>query len=113
MCVSRTRAQVGDKEAILSTKRGYTLSDRVAIDVRELERLLRSARSADGFGETTRRRLEEAVSELEAPPAYTADWTWFAPYAARLIALHKEMQVLLARDGTSIVAQRSLVKLAD
>jgi hypothetical protein len=113
MCVSRTRAQVADKEAILSTKRGYALSDRVAVDVLELERLLRGVRSADGFSESTRRRLEEAVRELEAPPAYTADWTWFAPYAARLIALHGELRLVLARDAFSAAAPAVVFQLAE
>jgi hypothetical protein len=91
MCVSRTRAQI-DKEAIQSTRNGYALSDRVVIDVREFERLLRSVRGAETLGDSMRRRAHEAIATLAAhPPAYAEDWHWFAPYAAHLEALQRDL----------------------
>jgi ATP/maltotriose-dependent transcriptional regulator MalT len=99
MCVSRTRAQV-DKEAIQSTRNGYALSDRVVIDVREFERLLRSLRGAETLGDSMRRRAQEALAALSAhPPAYAEEWHWFAPHAAHLESLEREFFGVLAKDA--------------
>ena len=92
MCVSRTRAQVGDREAIVSTKRGYLLSERVATDIRDLDRLLRRVRGGETLSESTRRDVEEAVRTLGAHRrAHAADWAWFTPHEAHLEKLREEL----------------------
>jgi len=99
MCVSRTRAQVADKEAIVSTKRGYALNDRVSVDLRDLEHLVRSARAAEGLAQATRRRLEEWLAHLDAARRpHSSGWTWFTPYSGRLEDLREEVRLVLARD---------------
>jgi hypothetical protein len=100
MCVSRTRAQTGDKDAIQSTKGGYALNERVTIDVRELEVLLRGVRGAESLGDAVRRQVRDAVAALEARNrAHTVNWAWFAPHAARFDELRNELAVILAKDS--------------
>jgi hypothetical protein len=102
MCVSRTRAQAGDKDAIQSTKGGYALNERVTIDVREIEALLRDVRGAESLGDSVRRQVRDAVAALETRNrAQTANWAWFAPHAARLDELRGELAVILAKDSWS------------
>jgi len=100
MCVSRARAQVGERDAILSTKGGYALSDRVAIDIRDFERTLRDVRGAQTLGATTRRHIEEAARALGARRrGHTAGWAWFGTHANHLDDLQHELMLVLARDS--------------
>lgn len=100
MRVSRTRAQVAEKEAIQSTKRGYALSERVAIDVREFERLLRTVRGAEALGDPVRRQVQETIRTIGARKrGYTADWAWFAPHSAHLDELQHDLELVLAKDA--------------
>jgi hypothetical protein len=100
MCVSRTRAQLGDKEAIRSTKRGYVLSEAVAVDAHELERLARDVHGSPAFAESTRRTVEEAERALGARQrSYAAGWAWFAPHDAHLDDLLREFRLALAKDA--------------
>jgi DNA-binding winged helix-turn-helix (wHTH) protein len=100
MCVSRTRAQIGEKEAILSTKRGYALNDTVPVDVREFERTLRDLRGSEALGDPMRRHVERAIAALQARErAYTAGWVWFAPHIAHLDALQRDLAMALAKDS--------------
>jgi DNA-binding winged helix-turn-helix (wHTH) protein len=100
MCVSRTRAQLGDKEAIRSTKRGYALSDAVEIDVRAIERLLRDVRGGDAIAGHVRRKLEETIGLLDARErGQTRGWAWFGTHAARLDELQRELALVLAKDA--------------
>ncbi len=102
MCVSRTRAQAGDKDAIQSSKGGYTLNERVTIDVRELEALLRGVHGAESLGDSVRRQVRDAVAALETRNrAHTANWAWFVPHAAHFDALRDELAVILAKDSWS------------
>jgi DNA-binding winged helix-turn-helix (wHTH) protein len=97
MCVSRTRAQLVDKDAIVSTKRGYALGDFVSVDAVELEELLIRARD-DATNDSTRREVQEAVRLLETRDRRRqSEWSWFVPHAARLDGLGREFARLLAR----------------
>jgi DNA-binding winged helix-turn-helix (wHTH) protein len=91
VCVSRTRAQVGDKDVILSTKRGYVLSERVGVDIDDYERLARCVRDTARPGEPLRRHVAEAAGALLAfegsRRTLHAHWAWFTPYQARVEAL--------------------------
>jgi hypothetical protein len=98
MCVSRTRAQVADREAIVNTKRGYALSERVVVDVHELEQLMRGIRGSHMLSESARRRIEDADRVLGTHSRqYAAGWPWFAAHAARLEALQQEIGLILAK----------------
>ena len=100
MCVSRTRAQLGEKEAISSTKSGYALGERVALDVREFEKLLRGVRGAEVLSDSLRRQVADAERSLaDRDRAYAAGWTWFAPHSAHLDDLQRELRLVLARDS--------------
>lgn len=101
MCVSRARVQVGEREAILSTKSGYALSERVTIDVRELERLLRSIRGARSLSEGAQRQAAVAVAALASRERrQTAGWTWFTPYALNLEAMQRDFaSTLMQAEG--------------
>jgi hypothetical protein len=100
MCVSRTRAQVADKEAIASAKRGYALSDRVTVDVREYERLLRGARGVEMLSDPARRQVQDAIRALDHRElGYTASWAWFAPHGAHLDELRHDLSLLLVKDA--------------
>jgi DNA-binding winged helix-turn-helix (wHTH) protein len=100
MCVSRTRVQIADRDAIQSTKRGYSLGERVAIDVHEFERLLRSIRGVEAFGDPIRRQLQEAAGSLGAREReYAGSWAWFAPCATHLDELQRELTLLLTKDA--------------
>jgi DNA-binding winged helix-turn-helix (wHTH) protein len=98
MCVSRTRAQLGEKDAILSTKRGYALNERVAVDVREYERLLRSVRGADGLSDTMRRQVVDAEKSLAALRRATGHWTWFEAHEERLAGVRAELGSLISKQ---------------
>jgi tetratricopeptide (TPR) repeat protein len=100
MCVSRARAQTGERDAIRSTKSGYELGERVTVDVREFERLLRAVRGTTVLGEGTRRQVEAAARALGTRQrGHTSGWAWFAPYAAQLEALSFELAQTLARTA--------------
>ncbi len=109
MCVSRTRAELGDREAIVSTKRGYSLSAHVAVDVREIEQLQRRMRGAETLGEAGRLQLEDALRRL-APHerAFFPRWPWFPPHADRFAELRRELGLALAKEPavTSVAAER-------
>jgi hypothetical protein len=98
MCVSRTRAQAGDKDVIQSTKGGYALNERVTIDVREFESLLRGARGNQSPSDAVCRQIRDAVAAIEVRNrAQTANWTWFAPHADHLDELRNELTAILAK----------------
>jgi DNA-binding winged helix-turn-helix (wHTH) protein len=100
MCVSRTRAQAGDREAIRSTKSGYELGEGVAIDVRDIEKLLRGVRGAEGLSDSARREIREAARSLkERERSFAASWAWFAPHAIHLDELQTELNLVLAKDA--------------
>lgn len=96
MCVSRTRTQLADREAIVNTKTGYALSDRIDVDVREYDRLLRTVRSAGALSGPLRREVEEAIHALSAGGrGYAAHWAWFSPYEAHLEELQRRFVEVL------------------
>ncbi len=98
MCVSRTRAQVGDRDVIQNTRNGYALGDHVGSDLLELEELVRSARGST-IGTVTRRRVHEALSAWGASrPAHTAEWTWFSRFEAHVEALHRELLQMIGAE---------------
>jgi DNA-binding winged helix-turn-helix (wHTH) protein len=100
MCVSRARAQVGERDAILSTKGGYALSERVAIDIRDFERTLRSARGVQTLSSAIRRQIEAAARALGARQrGHTAGWAWFGTHANHLDDLQHELMLALAQDS--------------
>ncbi len=115
MCVSRTRAQLGDRQAIESTKRGYALGERVAIDVRECERLLRSVRGVEALSDALRREVEGALAAVTARErTYAAAWAWFAPQEAHLVELEREFGRMLAKETAApgrSAAARQLARL--
>ncbi len=100
MCVSRTRAQVADKETIASTKSGYALGDRVTVDVGEYERLLRDARGGEVLADPVRRQIQDAIRALDQRERrYSAGWAWFAPHGIRLDELRHNLSLLQAKDA--------------
>jgi DNA-binding winged helix-turn-helix (wHTH) protein len=97
MCISRTRAQVGDRDAIVSTKRGYQLNECVATDIRDLDRLVRKVHSGEHLSQTTRREVEDAVRTLSTHRRkHGAGWAWFTPHEAHLDALRHEFTVAVS-----------------
>jgi ATP/maltotriose-dependent transcriptional regulator MalT len=100
MCVSRTRAQVGDRESIQNARAGYVLGEQVGCDVRECERILQAARSAGMLGESLRQQLRQLLNAWGDPqPAHAAEWKWFAPFSVYLAKLRSELSGLLAKDA--------------
>lgn len=100
MCVSRTRAQVAEKDAIANTKRGYSLNERVTVDVRGFEQLLRSVRGAETLGEPLRNQVEEAIRALQPRERAHADaWAWFPREAARLDELRDAFSEVLTKSA--------------
>jgi hypothetical protein len=101
MCVSRTRAQIGDRESIQNTRNGYALGEHIGSDVRELARLVHRVRGAGSLGESMRRQAEELLAAWSGRrPAHAAGWSWFAPYAAHLADLRRELTHWLAKDAS-------------
>jgi hypothetical protein len=100
MCVSRTRAQIADKESIQSTKHGYALGDSVAVDVREIERLLRDVRGATALADPIRREIEASIRALAARERKTTvAWEWFEPFAEHLDDMQRDLAMVLAKDS--------------
>jgi hypothetical protein len=62
MCVSRTRAQIGDRDSIQNARNGYALGEHVGSDVRELETLLHSVRGAGTLGESLRQQAHQLLA---------------------------------------------------
>ena len=100
MCVSRTRAQLGDRESIQNARNGYALGEHVGSDVREIENVLHSVRGAGVLGESQRQRVERLLASWsDRTPAHVAGWSWFAPYAAYLADVRRELSQALAQDA--------------
>jgi len=100
MCVSRTRAQLGDRESIQNTRNGYVLGEHVDSDVHEVARLLQATRGAGTLGESLRQRISRLLSRWgDSPPAHAGEWAWFAPHALRFLELRRELADALARDA--------------
>ncbi|HKU81528.1 MAG TPA: hypothetical protein VJP76_05085, partial [Candidatus Tumulicola sp.] len=99
VCVSRTRAQLHDRESICNARSGYALGDHVRSDVRELERLSHLVRGGVTLGESLRLQLAERCGAAERLPAHAAGWEWFAPYGAYLNELRRELAHALAQDA--------------
>ncbi|HEX3368832.1 MAG TPA: hypothetical protein VHS56_04575, partial [Candidatus Cybelea sp.] len=100
MCVSRTRAQVGDRESIQNARNGYVLGERVGCDVRECERVLQAARSAGTLGESLRQQLRRLINSWgDRQPAHAAEWKWFARFSIYLAELRSELTQVLAKDA--------------
>lgn len=100
MCVSRTRAQVGDRESIQNARSGYVLGERVGTDVRDIERVIQRVRGAGTIGESTRLRAQELLATWsDRPLAHSLDWGWFAPYATHLAEMRRELAQALAKDA--------------
>jgi len=100
MCVSRTRAQLGDRESIQNARNGYALGEHVGSDVREIENVLHSVRGAGVLGESQRQRVERLLATWsDRTPAHVAGWSWFAPYAAYLADIRRELSQALAQDA--------------
>ena len=98
MCVSRTRAQIGDREAIQSLRNGYALGGHVGSDLHELERLLQSIRGG-AVGESTRRQIRDALRAWGRPRlAHAAHWAWFSQYEGRLERLRRELSLAIADE---------------
>ncbi|MGB8908131.1 MAG: hypothetical protein WCC84_05245 [Candidatus Cybelea sp.] len=92
MCVSRTRAQLGDRDAIQNARNGYVLGDRVDSDVREIARLLHSVRGTGVLGESLRQQIQQALATWgERQPIHATGWVWFTPYAAHLAEMRREL----------------------
>jgi DNA-binding winged helix-turn-helix (wHTH) protein len=101
MCVSRTRAQIGDRDSIENTRNGYSLGEHVVSDIRELERLVQDVRGAGTLGETMRRQVQELLNGCGArQPALATDWAWFPRYAARLDEFYRELTQALAKNAS-------------
>jgi ATP/maltotriose-dependent transcriptional regulator MalT/DNA-binding winged helix-turn-helix (wHTH) protein len=99
MCVSRTRAQIGDRESIQNARNGYVLGEQVGSDVRESERLLHSVRAAGTLGESLRRQVSQMLDTwTDRPPSHALDWRWFEPFAASLLQRRRELAHALERD---------------
>ena len=92
MCVSRTRAQLGDRDAIQNARNGYVLGDRVDSDVHEIARLLHSVRGTGVLGESLRQQIQQALATWgERQPIHVTGWVWFTPYAAHLAEMRREL----------------------
>lgn len=101
MCVSRTRAQVADRESIQTGRNGYVLGERVDSDARELDRLLRSVRGTGALGESLRQQARQLLNHWgDRPPAHASSWAWFTPYAAHLAEVRHELTQALANDDS-------------
>jgi ATP/maltotriose-dependent transcriptional regulator MalT len=101
MCVSRTRAQVGDRESIQNARNGYALGEHVGSDVRELERLLQRVRGAGALGASTRLQVHQLLNTWgDHQPAHAAGWAWFSPYAAHLGEMRRELAHALEEDAS-------------
>jgi ATP/maltotriose-dependent transcriptional regulator MalT len=97
MCVSRTRAQVGDRESIQNGRNGYELGAHIESDVREYERLLQDARGAGALGEAMRFQVRRFLNANgDHRPAHTLQWAWFAPHGRRLDELRGKLSRALA-----------------
>ncbi len=105
MCVSRTRAQIGDREAIQSLRNGYALGSHVGSDLRELEKLVQSIRGGT-VGESTRRQIRYTLLAWGRPRlAHAAHWAWFSQYEPRLDKLRRELSQAIADEHSEQSAE--------
>ncbi|MGZ3561998.1 MAG: AfsR/SARP family transcriptional regulator [Vulcanimicrobiaceae bacterium] len=97
MCVSRTRAQIGDPKAILTADGAYVLGEKVAADVSFLPQLLHSLRRGSVPGKI---ELDETFEVLvRGRPASFSRWEWFAPTEALFERATREIGLFLGRES--------------
>ncbi|HEV3155451.1 MAG TPA: winged helix-turn-helix domain-containing protein [Candidatus Baltobacteraceae bacterium] len=96
--VNRIRNRLG-RDSVVLTPSGYALAATVAIDIVEIERLLRAAI----VGKAALNRHQKAMlanaadCDMEAVGSASSDWTWFPPYLARIESVWRDAALLLAR----------------
>lgn len=105
MCVHRARKQIGVRDIIVTTERGYRLSEAVIVDVRFLPSIVRSVR-ARSIAKTIESRLDSIFEQLvSGRPAAFAAWEWFEPIERELRASAREIGLYLAgralREGNT------------
>jgi hypothetical protein len=108
MCVSRTRAQVGDRDVIQNTRIGYALGEHVGSDVLDLEELVRDRRGAT-MGAATRRRARETLSAWgSGRSAHATEWSWSSSFEAHVGALQRELLQILGEESAGAEEEPAL-----
>lgn len=101
MCVRRTRQQLGDADAILSTNGGYALAKHADVDLPRID----AVRAALARGE--RHAFDDAIVEnlferlRGGRPASFANWEWFEETEWQLQAAARELGEFLAERSLS------------
>ncbi|MBV8369794.1 MAG: winged helix-turn-helix domain-containing protein [Candidatus Eremiobacteraeota bacterium] len=98
--LSRLRRKLGDDGLILRGEDGYRLSPAVAVDVREVETLVRAGGSEPLLSDERRAALQRVFDQVaHGLPGRLERFAWFAPHRLRLRELALAAGTLLAGDA--------------
>jgi DNA-binding SARP family transcriptional activator len=114
VCLHRLRQHLGNEQAIVRTKDGYTLNDDVRVDLWEIDRTVGVLRSRPALGDTERRRLSIIYERLRARrPERMTQWEWFEATERHICELRLEVAHRLASDALSHGNSRRALELAE
>jgi DNA-binding SARP family transcriptional activator/tetratricopeptide (TPR) repeat protein len=97
--VNRLRTKLGAKRAIISSGGRYRLSEKVSVDVVEIEARVQSMYRSDLLTPTDIETLEGDFKALCSPrPPATLVWRWFGPKVEHYQQLARDIGMRLARE---------------
>jgi DNA-binding SARP family transcriptional activator len=114
VCLHRLRQHLGNDQAILRTKDGYSLHDDVRVDLWEIDRTVSTLRSRPALADSERTLLETVYDKLRGRrPERMTQWEWFEPTERRISELRLEVAHRLANDALSHGSARRALQLAE
>jgi DNA-binding SARP family transcriptional activator len=114
VCLHRLRQHLGNDQAIVRTKDGYTLHDDVRVDLWEIDRAVSILRSRPALADAERKLLESLYEKLRLRrPDRMMQWEWFEPTERRINELRLEVAQRLGSDALSHGNTRRALQLAE
>ena len=111
--LSRLRRKLVDEGLVLRDDAGYRLAPALAVDVRELEALVRVVSANTALSDERRAALQRIFEHAaHGSPARFERFAWFAPHRLRLRELAIAAGTLLARDALAHGAPEEALRYA-
>ena len=114
VCLHRLRQHIGNEEAIVRNKDGYSLNDDVRVDLWDIDRAVAALRARPALSESERRVLVAMYEKLRARrPDRMLQWEWFEATERHISELRLEVAGRLAKDALSHADPHRALTLAE